>query len=493
MVNGGSAVFGVLVFLVLTPIMILQLGAEAYGVFTLSLTFSFLGGYASLTDLGVEASTARYIAEARSDGDAHRVNQLASTTMAFFGMAALVLGPILIGLAFPLVSFFDVPSDLHNAAILCFALTGAQLFFEMPARTYFAVLEGAQQFAAYQACEVTRVVSQALMFVLTLAFGLGIGALGGSIAASSLLVLLLSRYLAHRLIPGLRVTPRLATRATFRILLTYGGGLVSFRLIGIAYRQMDRVIIGAALGPRYVTVYEIANKIQSSAQMVQSVTASVLVPATAFARANLQILRDMFVRGTAYALALSVPTACAVMIFAEPLIRTWISPRYTVAASTTRLFAVYLLLAGVLVVGTTMVVALGHLRFLLTVNGVAVLANLVLSLVLVHPLGINGVVLGSVISYALVFPLLLRYFSRRFGVSFKDFAVRIVLPQFPGVGAQVLTAAPLLWLADRTGSVLVAAALAGVSIVCSLLAFLILGLRGEHRDALLTTMRQAVR
>jgi O-antigen/teichoic acid export membrane protein len=227
--------------------------------------------------------------------------------------------------------------------------------------------------------------------------------------------------------------------------------------------------------------------------MVQSVTASVLVPATAFARANLQVLRDMFVRGTAYALALSVPTACAVMIFAEPLIRTWISPKYTEAASTTRLFALYLLLAGVLVVGTTMVVALGRLRFLLIVNGAAVLANLVLSVALVHPLGINGVVLGSVISYALVFPILLRYFSRQFGVSFKDFAVRIGLPQVPGLAAQAVTATPLLWLADRTDSVLVAAALAGVSIICSVLAFLALGLRGEHRDALLTTVRQAVR
>jgi O-antigen/teichoic acid export membrane protein len=493
LVNGGAAVFGVLVFLVLTPVMILQLGAEAYGVFTLSLTLSFLGGYASLTDLGVEASTARYIAEARSDGDVHRVNQLASTTMVFFGLAALVLGPVVVALAYPLVSFFDVPSELHDAAVLCFALTGAQLFFEMPARTYFSVLEGAQRFAAYQACEVTRIVSQALMFVLTLTFDLGIGALGGALAVSSLLVLLLSRHLAHRLVPELRVSPRLATRATFRVLVTYGGGLVGFRLMNVAYRQMDRVIIGAALGPSSVTIYEIANKIQSSAQMVQSVSASVLVPATAFARANLQILRDMFVRGTAYALAVSVPTACAVIIFAEPLIRTWISPEYTEAASTTRLFAVYLLMAGVLAVGTTMVVALGHLRFLLMVNGAAVLGNLVLSLLLVHPLGINGVVLGSVISYALVFPLQLRYFRRQFGVSFKDFGVRIALPQLPGVAAQALTALPLLWLADRTDSVFVAAALAGVSILCSLAAFLALGLRGEHRDVLLSTLRQAVR
>jgi O-antigen/teichoic acid export membrane protein len=154
---------------------------------------------------------------------------------------------------------------------------------------------------------------------------------------------------------------------------------------------------------------------------------------------------------------------------------------------------VYLLMAGVLSVGTTMVVALGHLRFLLLVNGAAVLGNFVLSLLLVHPLGIDGVVLGSVISYAMVFPLQLRYFRRQFGLSIKDFSVRIALPQLPGVAAQALTAVPLLWLADRTDSVIVAAGLAGISILCSVAAFVAFGLRGEHREALLTTLRQAVR
>ncbi len=491
LVNGAASVFGVVVFLVLTPFMIHQLGAEAYGVYTLALTVSFLGGYASFTDLGIEAATARFIAEARVDGDDELVNRLASTTLAFFGSLAAVLAPLIAGLSFVLVDLFDVPGDLRGEAVLCFALTGAQLLFEMPARTYFAVLEGTQRFTAYQACQMLRLLAQAAMFVAVLVLGLGIGALGGAMALSSLLVLLLSHRLAHRVVPGLNVSPRQASRDLLRTMLGYSSGLVGLRVFGTLYLQMDRVIIGAAMGPRFVTIYEIANKIRTSASMVQSVAASALVPASAFARAQSQVLREMFLRGTAYTVAASLPAAASVVIFAEPLIRTWIDPKFTNAVTPTRLFTIYLFLASFQIVGATMVVALGHVRFMLLVSAPTVLADLVISILLVGPLGINGVIIASVSSFAATFIVPMRFFLRRFEVSFGTFARRTLLPQVPGLVAQGVTAVPLLWLAERSDSVFVVGLLALLSIAVSLAAFLGFGLRGQHREALFRVLREA--
>ena len=37
------------------------------------------------------------------------------------------------------------------------------------------------------------------------------------------------------------------------------------RVCGTLYRQMDKAIVGVALGPRLVTSYEIANRIQQGA------------------------------------------------------------------------------------------------------------------------------------------------------------------------------------------------------------------------------------
>jgi membrane protein EpsK len=489
--NGAASVLGVLVFLVLTPFLVVQLGAEAYGVYTLALTLSVLGGYASFTDLGIEAATARFVAEARLDGDDELVNRIASTTLAFFGSLAVVLAPLIAGLSFVLVDFFDVPDDLRGQAVLCFALTGAQLLFEMPARTYFAVLEGTQRFTAYQACQIFRLVAQSAMFVVVLVLDLGVGALGGAMAMSSLLVLLLAHRLAHRVVPSLNVSPRHASREQLRTMFGYSSGLVGLRLFGTLYLQMDRVIVGAAMGPRFVTIYEIANKLRSSAAMVQSVAASALVPASAFARAQPQVLREMFLRGTAYTVAASWPVAASVVIFAEPVIRTWIDPKYTNAVTPTRLFTIYLLLASLQIVGATMVVALGYVRFMLLVSAPTVLADLVISLLLVGPLGINGVIIGSVASFAATFFLPMRFFLRRFEVSFTTFARRTLLPQVPGLLAQAITAFPLLWLANRSDALPVVAVLALLSIAISLAAFVRIGLRGQHREALFSVLREA--
>ena len=490
--NGAGAVLGVGVFLVLTPFMILGLGAEAYGVFTLALSLSFLGGYAAFTDLGVETATARYVAEARSEQDSAEVDRLASTTMVFFGAAAVVLTPVICALSLAFVELFDVRADLRQQAVLCFALTGVQLLFEMPARTYFAVLEGAQRFTAYQACEVLRIVTQATMFALVLVFDLGIGALGGALAASSLCVLVLARHLAHRVVPELRISPAQADRQLLRRLLGYGGGLVGLRVIATLYRQMDRFIVGAALGPRYVTFYEIANKIQSSALLVQSIAASALVPATAFARARMEVLQDMLLRGTAYTLAASLPFAGAVLIFADPLIRTWIDPKYTSAAGPTRLFTAYLALTSIVAVATPMCIALGHLRFLLIVNSAAVAGNLAISLALVHRLGIHGVIIGTVASVVVAFPLQIRYVLRLFELPLSAFVRRALVPQLPGLLIQAATAAPLLWLAQRSSNLAEVGVLALVSIGLSVAAFAIVGLRGEHRRALLGALRGAL-
>ena len=491
LVNGAASVFGVLVFLALTPFMINQLGAEAYGIYTLALTLSFLGGYAAFTDLGIEAATARFVAEARSEGDDELVNRLASTTLTFFSALAAVLAPAIAALSFVFVDLFDVPSDLHDQAVLCFALSGAQLLFEMPARTYFAVLEGTQRFTAFQACQIVRLLVQTAMFVAILVLDLGIGWLGGAMALSSLVVLVLSRQLAHRVVPGLNVSPRRASRELLRSMLGYGSGLVGLRLFGIVYRQMDRVIIGIAIGPASVTVYEIANKIQSSAALVQSVSASALVPAAAFARAQAEVLREMFLRGTAYTVAVSLPVAACVAIFAEPLISTWISPSYTDAVVPTRLFTIYLALASLQIVGATMVIALGYVRFMLLVSSVTVVADVILSILLVGPLGINGVLIGSVSSFAVAFVFPMRFFLQRFDVSFGTFAKRALVPQAPGLLAQAATAVPLLWLAEQSDSLLVVGPLALLSIAISLAAFVGCGLRGERRAELFRVLRAA--
>lgn len=490
--NGLGGVLGMAIGILLTPYMITQLGLGAYGVWTLALTLTFAGGYAALADLGIEAATARFVAEAISDDDDTGLNRVVATTLTFFTILGLTLALLMVVLAEPLTHVFGVDDGFRDEAVLCFALCGGQIAFELPSRAFVAVLEGAQQFVTYQAVEVTRALVQGGFWVTMLATGHGVGSLAAGLAATTAVVLVLFWLLARRAVPDLRLAPRLASRAEFRRLVTYGGGVTGLRLAGTLYRQMDKVILGVALGPAAVAIFEIANKLQLAASLVQSMSVSALMPAAATWRRDAAMLKDMFLRGTCYTVAVSLPVAIGIFAFTEPLIDDWIGADAEGASGPARLFLVYLLLNVFHNVGSVMVVALGKLRVMVIATLANVLLNLAVSIALVGPMEIYGVILGTLVGNAVVWPIYLRLYLRTFDVSLREWVRRIVVPILPGLVAQgAVLGGLLLLLADSHNlPVVVVAVLASVAVAVA--AFARFGLPAPERSVLIATLRSAV-
>lgn len=490
--NGLGSVAGILVGLALTPFLIHRLGLDAYGVWALALTITFAGGYASLSDLGIEGATVRYVAESSADRDLAALNRAVCTSLAVFCAIGLVLAPIAVALAHPFVLLFGVPHHLQGAATACFALVGAQLVFELPARAFVAVLEGTQQFIVYQSVELGRMLLQTALYVIVVLRGWGITGLAGALLFSSLAALVAYWITVHRAVPGLRANPFAASRSELARLARFGGGVFALRLVSTIYNQMDKLIVGIALGPRPVGLYEIANRVNLGAATISSASVSAVVPAAASLRREALLLRDMFVRGSCYATAVSLPFAVAVLIFARPLLLSWIGPSAAPAAGAVRLFATYEILQMVNNVGSTMLYGLGRIRFPLIVNTTATLANLGLSIALVHPLGFSGVIVGTLVANGLAWPILLWYYLQVFDCTPRMWLRRLVGPNLPGLAIQVgVSLALYTTVAAHTRSFLVVIALVAVSIGASFVTFLLLGVRGEDRLAFAQTLRRA--
>jgi O-antigen/teichoic acid export membrane protein len=491
--NGAGQFLAIVISLALTPFLIDGLGIAAYGVFSLALSLTFFGGYAALADLGVEGAAVRYVAEARSEGDHAAVDRTISTAAAFFTVMAILLTVPLVGLSHVLVDLFGIHGALRSEARACFALVACQLLFDLPSRAFFAVLEGAQRFTVWQAIEVARALLQGALFITVLALDLGIRELAGAMVLSSAGVLVLAVTFARRAMPELQVRPSLCSREVLRRLMTFGGGLLALRVMGTLYRQMDKVIIGTVLGVRFVTPYDVANKIHAGAATVQSVASSALLPATAFARNKADVLRDMYLRGSSYTVAVTLPVIVAGFIFAAPLIRTWVGAEIErEATSATRWFFVYLLIVLLHVVGVSILVGLGKMRPVLAVSFGVLVVNLGLSIALVRPLGIDGVVIGTVVANGLAFPVMLVILLRQFELGLGEWFHRIVWPNLPGVVAQAATAPPLLWLAARADNVAEAGGVFLISVGVSLATFFLAGVPRPERDVLVATIRAAL-
>src|SRR4051794_24652220 len=92
--SGATSVLAIGISLVMLPFLIHQLGPAAYGTWALAISLSFVGGYASLTDLGIESSAVRFVAEGRAAHDDAAVNRTVSTALAFFTSIAVIVAPL---------------------------------------------------------------------------------------------------------------------------------------------------------------------------------------------------------------------------------------------------------------------------------------------------------------------------------------------------------------------------------------------------------------
>ncbi|UGS38710.1 hypothetical protein DSM104329_05140 [Capillimicrobium parvum] len=490
--NGAGAVAGVLITLVMTPLLIDRLGTEAYGIWILATTLTFGFGYLSFADLGFEQAAARYVAIARADGDIEQMNRVLSTGFFILAAIGLVLTPIFMALAVPLVDLFNVPEDMRHEATWAFALVMAQLAFELPGRGFASALEGAQRFGVLQIVRLVQGILIAVAMAVTVLTGNGIAVLGAATLGATIAVFVLGWVAMRLAVPDARITPRLFSRTVVRELWHFGSRLFGFRLLSSVYRQLDKTIIGVALAASFVTTYEVANKLYGSAALVQSLATSSLVPAVAYSRANAEKLRAILLRGSNYTLAIALPVTLAGIIFASPLIRTWIGESQVQAALPAQLLLLSLAPGFLIAVGQTMLVALGRMNELLILAALWTAINVGLSIWFVQMWEINGVIVATLIATVALVPPNIWLFLDELDVSLWLWNRAVVLPVIPGLVVQGAVGYGLLQLADDSGSLVVVALLGSVSIAVAYAVYWFVGLDGPHRAALTQTIRRTV-
>lgn len=479
--NGADRFVGAVLALFLTPFLLHNLGNEEFGIWALATALTFGSGYLSLAELGLQQASVRFIAAARSRGDKAAVSEIVSVTFFFYLALGALLAVVIAGSASLLARLFNVTPEFQHTATVVFILVGVQVAADLPASGLLAVVEGAQRYGVIRAIDISdRLVWSALSVILVLR-GHGVTAIAAVSLVIALAVLVVTYVAAKRTEPSLRLDPRLMRMSTLRTTFRSSSSMMGLRVLGVMYSQMDRTIIGIMLAASAVASYEVAWKIHSLAAIVLGIAPSAVMPAAAYLHASSDRgrLRDLYLRGTRYAVGLCLPLCVAGMIYASDIIRTWVGREYLDVTASARLFLVYPALAIALVVGQSMLIGLGRMRRMLSFHAVAVVLNLVISISLVHWLGIAGVIWGTIAAYVVLWVPFTQLFLKEFEVSLGDWSSHILLPVVPAVIAQaVLGIASLQWVDDfdrlwQVGVVFAA------DYAIAVLVFLAVGGRGE--------------
>jgi O-antigen/teichoic acid export membrane protein len=415
----------------LSPFVVHKLGDSAYGVWTLLMS---LTGYLGLVDLGVRASTGRFINYYVGRGEQKRANEILSTSLVIYCAAGIVILGVAVVVGNHLAVWFPrLPAAFLEPARYLFPLLSLNIVLALFGATFTQLLVVRERFDLRAANDIAIVVLRTIATIIVLRLGYGITGLGIVTVSASFLACILGYLLARPGKHGFACHIGDVRSTTVFEILTFGG----WSLISIASSRIinytDTTVVAYLFGAEAVTAYAIGLTLIEYANNLLSETAMVFAPGITktAGRGDYADLRELAIETSRRTAFLSIPLLVGVAVFASDFLRLWMGPAYASCSRITIILAVAHLGSWLTRSCQTTLWGMGRVRLLGLLNIIQAAANLGLSVLLaqVTTLGITAVAVGTLIPMVFLDWLVLPYCACRtlelpFPVYFRKTVLR---------------------------------------------------------------------
>lgn len=406
--NVGGYVVNVLVALFLSPFVVHTLGDESYGLWVLVIS---LTGYYGLLDLGVRSAVGQYVTRYFARDEIDGVNRTLNTALVLLsGVAAIALVATAV-LAWLLPRWVHVADPAAAArAQWAMAIAGFGIAVSIPTAVFQTVTYARERFDIMNGIAISHQLVYAGTIVAVLKSGHGLLGIACVVTGLGLLARAAEMIVAFRLMPGLRLSVRLASRASVKEIYSYG--VFSF-IINAADRIVrhytDAVIVGAVFSAVAVTYFAIGGNLVVYYQTLVLTVAWTITPhATALdARGDRAALRSLLLNGARGLTFLSAVIGAGLVLTGRDFLTLWMGPKYVAGEGYVSSYEILVILTVATFLRTTqgatlqILFGMRKVKFLAGLSCAEALLNLTLSLVLARFFGIAGVAWGTLIPLAL--------------------------------------------------------------------------------------------
>ncbi len=405
--GGASALVyrgvALLTSLVSLPLTTRYLGPERYGIWvTLSTSVTML----AVLDLGIANSLSNRISQAFARNDDGMAQMYYASAVWMSTAISLLLGVM----AFLLWPHLHIPALFHvsDSALardtsLCVAATLAFFLFGLPLNLSHRVLSGYQE---TQVVNYFLLVSNlvGLAAILT-AIRIHAGLLGLTLTYSGTLLIcnvLLNVWLVMHRRRQIFPWPAAMRGHAMRELLQFGTGFFVLQIAGLIVFNSDNLVITHYMGAANVMAYSVTWKLASLAGVLQTAIFPSLWPAytEAYASGNYDWVRRTFWLAMKSAMGLTATAMLLLLFFGRMLIHWYIGPAAVPAWPLIAAICGWMLLSTCMDLEACLLAALDAVKLQGALSILAACINLALSIYLVQRIGPLGVVLGTIISYA---------------------------------------------------------------------------------------------
>lgn len=394
----GIAVETVLGLLIL-PFNVRHLGQSAYGLWMLAASVTI---YFSVLDLGYGGSLVRFVAKYRARRDAAAINEILSTVFILFGAFGALSYGVALFIGFHLQSIFHLSSEQARLGRDVLLIVSAQVSLGFSFSVFGAVINGFQRYHLNNIVGAIVSAVAAAVNVAVLAAGHGVVAVVAATTAVRILALFVYRANAYRVFPVLRIRPGLFRPGRLREVTGFSAYMLLLDWAAKVNYSVDALVIGAFVNTTAVAMWTVAQRLAEATQRLTNQLNDLLFPAVVDSdeRRRIDRLARIFLSATRLTLASALPIAGCLFLLARPLVEQWVGPRFEPSVRVLQLLAVVVAVRAAGLMATTVLKGAGRHRLLTACNVSTAAVNLVLSLLLVRPLGLVGVALGTLIPVA---------------------------------------------------------------------------------------------
>jgi O-antigen/teichoic acid export membrane protein len=395
----------ILVLLKLAPFVVETLGREPNGLWV---TIVSLTGILSLLVLGVPMASVRYVAGHVATKDYPSANAAVSTCLAI--CIALGVGALAIGAA--LWVFFET-TYLHGAAAaavspetiegarIAFAIVVIQVAMGFAMRLPYGIFDAHHDFTVRNAIMAGELLLRLGLTLGLLAWKASLPVLACVQVACMLFEFAVALVVLRRRYPAIRFGLASFDAALVRGILGFSVFAMLLNVGNLLAFRSDAIVIGARLDAAQVTFFDIGNKFFDPLTGLLIAVGAVVMPMTTKLQATgeREEMRRLFLKWSKICLSIVLLVGLYLIVLGPEFLGWWVGPDFVgpsgrVLQVLMASFFFYLPVRGV---ALPVLLGLGKPKapaLALLAMGVV---NLLLSLVLVGPLGIFGVALGTAV------------------------------------------------------------------------------------------------
>ena len=441
----ANLVVGVILSLVLTRVLLRDLGASTYGLWIVLLS---IVGYIGLLDVGVSTATVQRVARMTAIGDTQGLADVIRTASVFFAVS----GGIAVAVTMVVAPFLDQILHLGTTGVevagVTLVLLGAMLAVRIVTGVPNAVLFGVgrsdrSSMIAFASMLITQ-GSQVAVVIL----GGGLVWLGAVTLAGTTVTFVMTSLVVRRL-TGYTVRTGHFERTILVDLLRFGGRNTVIAISGMVSFSLDALIIGIILPVAKVAPYDIALSTANLTRNLTTYGSDLLLPTYAHFESMQDPARQarLFSRTVMATLTISLPILVALVAFGDPILRLWLGnvPAETYTIMIALGFVTALELPGhqcfIFLTG------IGRNQLMMRMAVVGAVVNLAGSIAFTFVLGPIGPAIGSlpavlVIDFTILPVIVCRYLGMPVGRYVKD----ALLPVVPAVAVAGAVAIGMHWL-----------------------------------------------